>query len=295
MKELEQFGILEKDISLKKYNTYRLETEASYVLHPNDVGSLLSFLEFAQQNDVPYFILGNGSNVIFSDSKYEGVIVKLDLLNHISYEGQHVTVGAGVMMNFLALEIIKNGLSGLEWASGTPGTVGGCIFGNAEAYKTSTFEYLTTVTYIDKDLHLIKKEKDKLSHGYRTSYFKEHPENIIIEATFTFPKGTKEQSLELIRDRLQRRLSTQPLEYPSAGSVFRNPSSELASGKLIDDLGLKGKQIGGACISEKHANFIINIGGATGKDIRDLIKLIQEKVKEVYQIDLILEQETKDW
>lgn len=295
MKELEQFGILEKDISLQKYNTYRLETEASYVLHPKDVGGLLSFLEFAQQNDVPYFILGNGSNVIFSDSKYEGVIVKLDLLNHISYEGQHVTVGAGVMMNFLALEIIKNGLSGLEWASGIPGTVGGCIFGNAEAYKTSTFEYLTTVTYIDKDLHLIKKEKDKLSHGYRTSYFKEHPENIIIEATFTFPKGTKEQSLELIRDRLQRRLSTQPLEYPSAGSVFRNPSSELASGKLIDDLGLKGKQIGGACISEKHANFIINIGGATGKDIRDLIKLIQEKVKEVYQIDLILEQETKDW
>lgn len=90
-------------------------------------------------------------------------------------------------------------------------------------------------------------------------------------------------------------MSTQPLEYPSAGSVFRNPSSELACGKLIDDLGLKGKQIGGACISEKHANFIINIGGATGKDIRDLIKLIQEKVKEVYQIDLILEQETKDW
>ena len=293
--ELMEFGILEENVSLETLNTYRIKTHTKYLLHPRNEQDVLHFFKYAKEKELDFFILGNGSNVILSDTMYDGVILKLDQLKKIEYQEHEVTVGAGVMINFLARDILEHGLSGLEWASGIPGTVGGCIFGNAEAYKTSTFEYLTTVTYIDKDLHLVKKEKDKLSHGYRTSYFKERPENIIIEATFTFPKGTKEQSLELIRDRLQRRLSTQPLEYPSAGSVFRNPSSELASGKLIDDLGLKGKQIGGACISEKHANFIINIGGATGKDIRDLIKLIQEKVKEVYQIDLILEQETKDW
>lgn len=293
--ELTKFGILEENVSLGTLNTYRIKTHTKYLLHPQNEQDILHFLKYAKTKKISFFILGNGSNVILSDTMYDGVILKLDQLKKIEYQGHEVTVGAGVMINFLARDILEHGLSGLEWASGIPGTVGGSIYGNAEAYKVSTFEYLKSVRYITPDGNIKTSFKEEISHAYRTSFFKENPGHIILEATFVFPEGEKEKSLTIIKDRLQRRLASQPLEYPSAGSVFRNPAPDMPSGKLIDDLGLKGKRIGDAMISVKHANFIINLGNATGKDIRSLIQLIHDEVERVYHIDLILEQEIKKW
>ncbi len=293
--ELKKFGILEENVSLETLNTYRIKTYSKHLLHPRDEEDVLRFLQYAKEKKLDFFILGNGSNVILDDTTYNGVILKLDQLKKIEYQGQEVTVGAGVMINFLARDIIENGLSGLEWASGIPGTIGGSIYGNAEAYKVSTFEYLKSVRFITPDGEIKTSVKEDIFHAYRTSFFKENPGYVILEATFVFSRGEKEKSLLIIKDRLQRRLASQPLEYPSAGSVFRNPSPEMPSGKLIDDLGLKGKRVGDAMISVKHANFIINLGNATGKDIRSLIQLIHDEVERVYHIDLILEQEIKKW
>ena len=295
MKRLEQWGILEENVSLENLNTYKIKTKARYLLHPRTVKELQEFVSVAKKKNWPFWVLGNGSNVILADTMYNGVIIKLDQFKKIEYNGNQVVVGAGVMINYLSKDIINHGLSGLEWASGIPGTVGGSIYGNAEAYNVATFHYLKDVTFLNQNNEIVVLNKEDISHAYRTSYFKEKPGNIILEATFIFPDGDKEKSLLLMQDRLQRRLATQPLDYPSAGSVFRNPSKDLPSGKLIDDLGLKGFRIGDAMVSVKHANFIVNLGNATGKDIRNLIKLIHAKVEESYHIDLTLEQEFKDW
>ena len=295
MKHLEQWGILEENVSLENLNTYKIKTKARYLLHPRTVKELQEFVSVAKKENWPFWVLGNGSNVILADTMYNGVIIKLDQFKKIEYNDNQVVVGAGVMINYLSKDIINHGLSGLEWASGIPGTVGGSIYGNAEAYNVSTFHYLKDVTFLNKNNEIVVLNKEDISHAYRTSYFKEKPGSIILEATFVFPDGDKEKSLWLMQDRLQRRLATQPLDYPSAGSVFRNPSKDLPSGKLIDDLGLKGFRIGDAMVSVKHANFIVNLGNATGKDIRNLIKLIHAKVEESYHIDLTLEQEFKDW
>ena len=295
MKKLSDFGILEENVNLKKYNTYHIDTNTRYMLHPTSVKELQEFLEYAKEQNIPFFVIGNGSNVVFSDTMYDGVIVKLDALNTITYHNNEVYVTAGVMINSLALQILDHGLVGLEWASGIPGTIGGCIFGNAEAYKISTFDCLKEVTFLNEKSEIKTLPKKSISYGYRTSYFKEHPENIILSATLSLEYGIREDALEKIQSRRERRVSTQPLELPSAGSVFRNPSVDMPSWMLIDGVGLKGYRIGDAMISEKHANFIVNVGSATGKNIRDLIEYSKRKVKEKYNVDLVLEQEYKDW
>ncbi len=286
---------MKEHVSLKNMNTYQIDTQTRYLFEPKNQEELMLFLKEAKENHIPYFVLGNGSNVILSDTEYPGVVIKLTHFNQVKYEKNFVTVGSGVKINQLSFDIIDHGLSGLEWASGIPGTIGGSIYGNAEAYKVSTFQYLKTVTFLTKDFQLVTKKKEEISHGYRTTWFKENEFSIILAATFQFPYGKKEESLALIKDRYERRRKTQPLDLPSAGSVFRNPSLENPAGKIIEELNFKGVKIGGAMVSPKHANFIVNYQNATGKDIKDLIKLIKEKVKKERQIDLVLEQEIKSW
>ena len=211
MNELTKFGYLEEHVNLKKYNTYRINTTCRCMLHPDTIEKLQAFLKYAKTNHIPFFVLGNGSNVIFSDTEYEGVIIKLDKLQEIKYQGVEVYVTSGVMINSLAFQIIDHGLMGLEWASGIPGTVGGCIFGNAEAYKTSTFDCLKEVTFLDCDGEIKTLPKKSISHGYRTSYFKENPENIILSATFSLEYGDKEEAMMKIKSRQERRMATQQL------------------------------------------------------------------------------------
>ena len=194
----------------------------------------------------------------------------------------------------VALMSVKRGLSGLEFATGIPGSIGGAIYMNAGAYKSDMGYVVTKIKVLTPKYRVITMVNKELDFHYRTSFLKKHLDYICLEATIKLKKGNKEEIEDLVKERKQRRLETQPLEYPSAGSVFRNPEGMYA-GKLIEDLGYKGLTKGGAQISLKHANFIINNNNATAQDIKDLIDFIKEEVKEKYNIDLKVEQEFKNW
>jgi len=193
------------------------------------------------------------------------------------------------MINKLALTLINKGYKGLEWASGIPGTVGGSIYGNAGCYGSSISEVLINATIYDGE-NIIKLTNEELNFKYRYSLLKENKNYIILSCEFKIEKSNIEELKEIVFDRTKKRIETQDLSHPSCGSVFRNPEG-TSSWKLIDGVGLKGYNINGAMVSNKHANFIINNGNATGKDIIELIKLIKEEVKKKYNIDLVLEQE----
>ncbi len=292
--ELLQFQEVLQDVSLKPYNTLHIGGVCKYMVFPHTCEELQQLLLTIQENHLKYFILGNGSNVILSDEYYDGVVILLSHFDQIVYEGNQVHVGAGVLMPKFSMDVVSKGYSGFEWAVGIPGTIGGCIVGNAEAYKESTFDYLVDVTVLYQGTIQVMK-KEELSYAYRTSFFKEHPGYVILEATFQLSKGNYEESMEIIKKRKEKRMNTQPLEFPSAGSVFRNPLNADPSGKLIEDIGLKGTSIGGAQVSQKHANFIINTGNATSNDVRNLIELVHDEVKKHYGIDLEMEQEYVGW
>lgn len=293
--ELLQFGIIKEQENLKKYNTFRLGGTCKYMIEPRNKLELQRLLIYLKEEKIKYFILGNGSNVILNDADYDGVVIRLNQFDHLLVEDHQITVGAGVMLPKLTLETMRYNLSGFEWAYGIPGTVGGAIYGNAEAYKEAMFDHLLEVSVITPENEFKVFQKEELTYGYRTSFFKENPGYVILEASFLLSVGDIKESKEKIEQRKIKRIATQPLEYPSAGSVFRNPSCENPSGKMIEELGLKGCRIGGAEVSKKHANFIINTGNATSQDVRNLIELIHQEVKNKKKIDLIMEQEFVGW
>ena len=198
------------------------------------------------------------------------------------------------MLPVVAKQSVEKSLTGLEFAAGIPGTVGGAIYGNAGAYNSCILDYVSSVTVLDEDLNVKVLEHEDITYGYRTSLFKEEKKYIILGAKFYLKEGDKENSLEMIETRQERRRETQPLEYPSAGSVFRNPEGDFA-GRLIESCNLKGHKLGGAEVSEKHANFVINKDNATGKDIHDLIEYIHDEVYKKTKVDLHIEQEFIDW
>ena len=200
-----------------------------------------------------------------------------------------IYVEANYMLNKLSMELSKEGYTGLEWASGIPGSIGGSIYNNAGAYKFEIKDVLTKVTVLEND-EIKELTLEEMKFAYRTSIFKENKNMIILSCEMKLEKSNVEEIMATINERKEKRLQSQPLDMPSCGSVFRNPEG-LVAGKLIDDLGLKGYKIGGAKISEKHANFIVNDGNATYEDIISLIDFIKEKIKKEYNIDLILEQE----
>lgn len=296
MKEkLMECGDLQEEVKLVCYNTFHIGGTCKYMVFPRSLEELDCLMKYVREEHLPYFILGNGSNVIFSSKYFDGVMISLKYFDEVLIEKNMVTVGSGVMMPSLAMKTIQHNLSGFEWAVGIPGTVGGCIYGNAEAYKESTFDRLKSVFVLSPSGELKTFLKEELSHAYRTSFFKENPGYVIIKATFCLDFGTKEESMKIVEKRRMKRMLTQPLEYPSAGSVFRNPSPDNPSGKIIEELGLKGTKIGGAEVSKKHANFIINTGNATSKDVRNLIELVHKTVKKEANIDLVMEQEYVGW
>lgn len=245
--------------------------------------------DYIKKNNLKYKIIGGGSNLIF-DGDYDGILIRLDKFDHLKIEDTKIVVGAGYNLIRLALKCARNSLTGLEFATGIPGTVGGAIVNNAGAYKSDMGYIVEEVLVITPELEIKKLYNRDLNFHYRTSFFKENKDYIILQATIVLKRGKKDAIMAVIEDRKKRRLMSQPLDFPSAGSVFRNPVNNFA-GKLIEDIGYKGKNEGGAKVSEKHANFIINTGDATGKDIIKLIEEIKEKVKKEYDIDLILEQE----
>ena len=281
-----KYGKVFKKQDLYNYNTYKIHSICDYLIIVDNVVKLTNLIKYLKDNNKKYFILGNGSNIILPDH-YKGIIIKPEF-KELSINKNIITSGSSNLLINLSKEAINNDLTGLEWASGIPGTLGASIIGNAGAYNDEISNYLTELEVLENNKVKIIKKND-LTFSYRASSLKTR-DLIILKATLTLKKGSKEESLKIVKDRLERRIASQPLEYPSAGSVFRNPEG-LYAGKLIEDLGLKGYQIGGAKISEKHANFIINTGNATSKDIKKLIKYITDKVKKEYNIDLILEQQ----
>lgn len=281
-----------ENASLNKINTYKIPSEAKYLITIKSVEALIKLIAYLQKNNIKYFILGGGSNVILDDY-FDGVIIKLDGLDYINIDDVKVTSGAGVMLGKLARTTINFNLTGLEWSINIPGSLGGSIVGNAGAYNSEMFDNLISIKVLTKDLKVIELKKDDIKYEYRHTNIKEQG-LIVLEGTFLLKEGNKEESLELVNDRCKRRALSQPLDKPSAGSVFRNPPGDYA-GRLIEAAGLKGKVIGDAMVSDKHANFIVNIGNATGNDIKSLIELVKTEVKKQFGVDLILEQEIVDW
>ena len=279
----------EKNISLKKYNTYRIDILAKYMVFPKNAKELIELINFARTNNIKYMILGNGSNVIFNTTYYDGIIIKLDNFNNMTIKGNKVYAEAGCSLIKLAISTINAELSGLEFACGIPGTVGASISMNAGAYNLDISNSLESISVLTPQNEIITLNKKKLEFSYRDSFLKRNPDYVVLSANFLLKEGNREEMLLQMEERKKRRKDTQPLEYPSAGSVFRNPPSMYA-GELIEKCNLKGYCIGDATVSTKHANFIVNKGNATGKDIVSLINKIKEEVKNKYKIELILEQ-----
>ena len=299
MKLIEQIeklniGDIIENADLREYTTYKAGGKALAIVIPDDLNGLITLIKFLREKKVKYKILGNGSNLIFSDKGYNGILIKLDNFNKLEFNDNYVTVGAGYSLTKLSLRTARRGYTGLEFASGIPGTVGGAIFMNAGAYKMDMGYITTTVKVLDPNLEVQILTNQDLDFHYRSSFLQKVKNYICIEATLLLRKGDTEAIMEVINDRKQRRIESQPLEYPSAGSVFRNPEDNYA-GKLIEDCGIKGLKHGGAMISEKHANFIVNYKNAKSSDIKYLIDLAHDKVLENYGIDMKIEQEFVNW
>lgn len=293
--EKAEIGKVERNPLLSKYTTYKVGGKALAIVYPKNVDGLIKLLRLLKENDVKYKILGNGSNLLFSDSLFEGIIIKLSSFDGVEFFGNNkVRVGVGYSLIKLSLLTAKKGLAGLEFASGIPGTVGGAVFMNAGAYKSDMGYVVQEVKVLTPDYKIITLENKELNFHYRSSFLQKHPEYICLEVIIKLKKGDREILNEVINERRERRRESQPLEYPSAGSVFRNPDGGFA-GKMIEDLGLKGYSNGGAKVSEKHANFIINYNKATSKDIKELIDYVHDAVLKEYNVDLKIEQEFVNW
>lgn len=286
---MERFGEVLKNVCLKKYNTYNVGGNAKYLVKPFNINSLIELIKHLKKENYKYFIIGKGSNIILPDEDYDGVVIILDKLKSINYQKSFVTVESGCSLNIFINDLISNNYKGLENLYGIPGTIGGAIVQNAGCYGNNISDYLISVTYLENDqIYEIKKED--CNFKYRYSLFKDNKDKIILSCKFILNKGNKEEMLEIIKNNMIKRKNNQPLEYPNAGSVFRNPEN-ISAGKLIEDNNLKGFNINGAYVSNKHANFIINKDNASSKDIIELIEYIKNTIYENEKIELILEQE----
>lgn len=283
-------GDVQVDVDLKEYTTYKAGGHAWALVTPYTIRDLQTLLILLKREQVKYKIIGRGSNLIFSDKTYEGILISLRGLDHLSIRDTKVVVGAGYSLVKLSLKTARLGLTGLEFASGIPASVGGAIYMNAGAYKSDMGYVVKSIRVLTPDLEVKTLYNHELDFHYRSSFLQHHPGYICLEATIILKHGNVDEITELINKRRARRLESQPLEYPSAGSVFRNPEGYFA-GALIEEIGYKGKHIGDAYVSEKHANFIINKGHASGDDIKKLILEIQKKVEEEKNIKLKIEQE----
>lgn len=290
----QQFGEIKYQISLKKFTSLRVGGTADALIYPHDLNSLLGLLKDLHEDGLAFKIWGMGSNILASDEHYHGLIIKLDrCLKSVVFQGNTIYVQAGVSLIALAYLAADRALSGFEFASGIPGSVGGALFMNAGAYKHDIYECLEKIlVYRDRRVEWV--DKNEIEVKYRFTSFMNHRDWIILEAVFNCKDADKQRILNTMDERRQRRIASQPLDLPSAGSVFRNPESRSAW-SCIDEVGLRGHRIGGAMFSEKHSNFIVNVDDAKAKDVMDLIVLAQCKVEEVFNIRLKPEIEFFNW
>ena len=242
------------------------------------------YVQFLKENNIPFYLIGNGSNILVRDGGFRGVVLSLKNVKNIYVDGEKIEAECGVMLKEVSDKAIENSLTGFEFACGIPGTIGGAVFMNAGAYDGEISKVIESAEVIDENCNIIRLSREELDFGYRSSLVMKKGYTVL-SAVFKLEKGQVKTIKELIEDLTNKRESKQPLEYPSAGSTFKRPTGYFA-GKLIQDAGLKGYSIGGAAVSEKHSGFVINKGNATAKDITDLIKHIQDEVKKQFGVDL---------
>ncbi len=269
---------------MSRHTTFKIGGAADVFIKIKTVDELKLVIGTAQDFNLPYFVIGKGSNLLVSDKGIEGVVISLEHLNNIKIDANTVTCGAGVGLMTLCSAAQKAGLSGLEFAFGIPGTVGGALYMNAGAYGGEMSQVVTSATALDSDGNIIKFNLEQMKLGYRTSAFKS-TDLIILEVVFKLTAADTGEIKAKMDDFFARRRDKQPLEYPSAGSTFKRPEGYFA-GALIEQNNLKGVSVGGAEVSTKHAGFIINKGGATANDVRALIKHVQNTVKTADGVEL---------
>jgi UDP-N-acetylmuramate dehydrogenase len=274
-----------KNVLLNSYSTFKIGGRAKYFFVATKKEDLIKAINTAKKIKSPFFILGQGSNLLISDKGFIGFVVRLQVTGY-RLKGNTIYAEAGVLLSRLVSLALENNLTGLEWAVGIPGTVGGAINGNAGAFGQSMAEMVKEVEVYDVKNKKVRNLKNKnCKFSYRESIFKNNKDLIIISANLRLKKGNKGKIKQKIKEYLKQRIKTQPLKLPSIGSIFKNPEG-LFAGELIEKCGLKGKRIGDVKISEKHANFIINLGKGKAKEVRKLITFIKKKVKERFGITL---------
>lgn len=262
---------------MSKYTSFKIGGPAECLIKIQTAQELKSILEFAKEKDIPLTIIGNGSNILVSDEGIKGIVLKIEISTfELNSQTAQLKVGSGVKLGFIAQKCLKQELAGFEFASGIPGTIGGAIRMNAGAHGREMKDVVTAITYMDRNGEIHKIQNEQANFEYRSSLFA-HKDYIILEVEMQLEKGNVEEIQAKMQEYATYRKEKQPIEYPSAGSTFKR-GTDFITAKLIDDCGLKGYQIGGAQISEKHAGFIINKNNATAKDVIELMEYIKEQV-----------------
>jgi UDP-N-acetylmuramate dehydrogenase len=273
---------------LANHTTWKIGGPADIFVEPTDKMALAACMKLVHKHNVPWYVLGRGSNMLVRDGGIRGVVFKLaEGFNHLTFNGEEVEVGAGYSFIRLAVMAGKQGLTGLEFAGGIPGTVGGAVYMNAGAHSSDVSRILTSAEVLLETGELVELSAEELGFGYRTSVLQKQ-RAIVVSAVFKLAYGDRKEIARHMAAYKDRRRQTQPLSLPCAGSVFRNPPGDHA-GRLIESAGLKGMQVGGAQISEKHANFIVNRGNATAKDVLDLMEQVMGIIYQKYQVQLVPE------
>lgn len=263
---------------MSRHTTFKIGGNADVFINAGSEEELLFCISAAKRAGIPYFICGKGSDLLVSDKGVEGAVICLEKMKGIDICGEFVTVKAGNSVQALCTALMREGLSGLEFAFGIPGTVGGAVYMNAGAYGGEIKDCIVSARYIDESGTVKEISREDMRLSYRESIFQENG-GVILSAVFRLTRDESDRILARMNDYMSRRQAKQPLELPSAGSVFRRPEGNFA-GTLIEKSGLKGSKCGGAMVSEKHAGFIVNTGGATSEDVKTLIDRIQKKVFE---------------
>lgn len=268
---------------MKNHTSFRIGGNADLFVLPQTIDELNEIIKLCKKTNTPFFVMGNGTNLLVDDKGIRGVVIKTTNINHININGRRITAGSGVLLCRLAIEALKLSLSGLEFAHGIPGTLGGAVVMNAGAYGGEMKDIIVSTKYLDENNEI--KQLSDHNFGYRKSIFMEHPDWIVLESTLLLKKDCKENIKSKMDEYSLARKTKQPLNVPSAGSVFKRPQGYYA-GKLIQDCGLRGYKVGGAQVSEKHCGFIVNNGNATSEDVLQLIEDIKNKVKIKFGVKL---------
>jgi UDP-N-acetylmuramate dehydrogenase len=270
---------------LAQFTTFRIGGVADYFVEPVDPCDAVNIVNYAKNKDIPYYVMGNGSNVLISDEGIRGLVLNLESgFSYMRHENGKIIAGAGVKMAKFVDFCIQNGYRGVEMLAGIPATVGGALVMNAGAYGGEMSDYVVEVQVV-KNGEIKRLTKEESGFMYRNSKLRQA---VVLEGVFELPKGNPEEVSRKRKELLLKRNDAQPVEIPNAGCIFKNPKDNYAA-KLIEECGLKGKSIGGAMVSPKHSNFIVNYDKATAEDVIELIKIIRKTVKEKYGIKLELE------